>query len=369
MKQFKVLLDNEYLGQVPISNKVTVANLKDYSRNVIIHNKKDPKEYVTDIYLEPKNKLDLTKIQDNLVLSPYFHLFTDPYLHIYRPIPVGTNFLDLPSDMKRYLINLVEPVQALELCKTVQCNWEHLLNLNYDFITQGFAPGNSVEEKFRYLANRVSKNIQTTPEIIFIHFEGIPLGKQRFYEYNDKQDEDDMEDAINDRRMIMKTIITGLSKHPAVEWVRQDDYNAWIKVKDSSKLPTRFTEDSKERHRKTLTGFEMYDYPLVRLENVKLASTADYPGTVNITPDVIKNMILKLTDDLYINTANIDQAAEDIQLDWNNYDTIPEYNVYTMMKEGYNRSEAEVFSRATFKSGTFSQNLEKLYNFKVDKYF
>jgi len=381
MKHFKVLLDDRHLGEVPTAATATVANLKDYGKSVIKYNKKNSADYLTDIYLEPKNKLDLSQIKDELVLGPYFHLFTDPHLHI-RHISNETNFMDLPSDMKKYLINFVEPNQALELCKTVKCNWEHLLNINYDFVTQGFAPGNSAEEKFKYLAARVSKNInlKDTPDIIFIHFSGIPLGKQRFsvYSNRDQEDEDAMRETIEYRRETRDVIIGELSKHPAVEWLRQDDHNVWVKVIRDYDLPYEFegklTGIGDVKHRQIWRDIDTYDYPSVRANVVRDFTEQEYPGNIDINIDVLKSMIRKLAhvpeyegDEL--NSDSINQDAEEYMREESEYDAIPEYNVYTMMRDGFTRSEAEAFTRAIFKSGNFSQNLEEMYDFDVDEYF
>jgi len=296
MKHIKVLLDDRFLGATPIDPVNTISNLKEYGKSVVKHYNMNPNDYITDIYLDAKNKLDLTQISDDLVLGPHLNLFTDPHLHVHK---IGANYTNLPPDMKRYLINYVEPIQALELCKTVQCNWEHLLNINYDFVTQGFAPSGNHEQKFRYLAQRVSKNINTNPSIIFIHFNGTPLGKVRFLNINKDRadivddDDEDILDMVNERVLTMKSIVNTLSQDPNVEWVQQDDHNTWARIINPDRLPNEIAGEPAEaggqRYRRILRDNDMYDYPSVRIKNIKTFSPEiQYPGIVNITPDVIK---------------------------------------------------------------------------------
>ena len=86
MKNIKVLLDDKFLGTTPIDPVNTISNLKEYGKTVVKHYNMNPDDYVTDIYLDSKNKLDLTQISDDLVLGPHLHLFTDPHLHVHRNI-------------------------------------------------------------------------------------------------------------------------------------------------------------------------------------------------------------------------------------------------------------------------------------------
>lgn len=275
--------------------------------------------------------------------------------------------------MKRYLIEQLEPIQALELCKTVTCDYDKLLNINYDFVTQSFAPGNTSQEKFIYLASRVSKNINNDPEIIFVHFNGRPMGTKRFYQI-DEADKDN-EDIRHDREEVMNIITSGLFNTLAVEWYYQDEHNMWIKVNRPNDLPTTFEGPLKEfngrQQQKILRGNDVYDYPSTRAEVMKIESGVEYPGVVNITNDVIKSMIYKITQLYYpknqLNSVVVNDAAEDYILDWYASDITPGYNTYMMMKDEYTRSEAEAFSNAYYRDGTFSDNLMALYGYDVDQ--
>lgn len=282
-------------------------------------------------------------------------------------------YQDLVPDIKRYIIDLVEPIQVLELCKTVKCNWKHLLNVNYDFVTQGFAAGNTAKDKFEYLATRVSKNINNQPDIIFVHFNGIPLGKVRFYQVSDEEDDSDDGYIIEDRKEKMQCVMFNLSNHPAIEWIKQDDYNLWIKVLDPNKLPHKLIcpPTGKSKHTKIFRDVDLYDYPTTRMKVIKMQTGNEYPGTVQITNEVIKSMIDKLVenDDEKINPMspdNINEEADMMMMDWNISDIINEYNVYLMMIDDYTRSEAEAFTRA-YEKGKFTDNLKRLYNFDVSR--
>ena len=131
-----------------------------------------------------------------------------------------TGFMDLPPDMKRMIIYEVDPLQTLELCKTLKCNWKKLLDINYDFVTQGFAVGNTDEEKFRYLAERVSKNMGVEqPEIIFFHQNGIPYGKKRFLVRSEEWEYEDEELKELEKEMIY--VKAGLESNSSIEWVNK----------------------------------------------------------------------------------------------------------------------------------------------------
>ena len=370
MKTIKVIVDNHLIGIVPIYPNTTIRKVKEYAEFIM-------REYGKfEMYADPQYKLDLSRIDDDLVLGPYLNSYTDPILKIYSQEQTQkAGYRNLPADVKRYLIDMVEPIQALTLCETVPCNWDHLLNINYDFVTQGVAPGNTAKEKFEYLANRVSKNTNTNnqPEIIFLHFNGIPLGDKNLHHVNFEHrdvDEDDMEDEmreiIEDRNKFRDAFINTLSGHPSVEWIRNDDYNVWVKVIDKNKLPDTFSGPTTDQsHRAIYRDNDMYDYPEKRMKNVKKGSGRNYPGTANITHDVIRDMLKKVMayeEDI----EDIEDAVNGYAADLYVYDMVPEYTVYMMMGEELTRSEAEAFSKAFYMKGSFANNLRELYGFDVD---
>ena len=276
-----------------------------------------------------------------------------------------TQYMDLPSEM---LIETVDPSEALVLLKTVKYNnWKKLLDINYDFVTQGFAVGDTNEEKFKYLAERVSKNIDNeNPEIIFTHFNGKPLGEKRFLEFHNFigsiEDEDfDYGDSYDDNKLIWKSFIDGIKQSGTTEWVRYDDNNAWIKVIDSYKLPTSF----KTGTRRIIRDVDIYDYPETRRLKIQIESGMDYPGTVNIT----KEKVLKLPEVLM--SIDPEYPIDDMLTDWifdGGY-TTKEYGVYYLMLNlGLDRTDSElvvkILTNASITSN-FSNFMEHYKNYII----
>ena len=257
----------------------------------------------------------------------------------------GGDYNKLPPDMKKYLSTFVEPLQAIELCRNLNCDWVQLLNINYDFVTQGFAPPEmNPKEKFEYLATRVSKNKGLKegelPEKIFVHYDGIPLGTESFY----NQILDDYNEyALYDRR---DHIIKTLTAIPGVE-ARQDTRNLWITVKPGTNLPDRIKID---RH---LLIADLYDYPSKRANTIYefYGKEIDYPGENNNSPEVINSMTNKLTELIEMNVDEDVENGREVEKTLINlgiYNSIPEYRVYGLMREGFTRSEAEAFRRRFF---------------------
>jgi len=381
MKNFKVFFEDKYLGNTLISPETTISHLKEYGKTITKHysSHDSVKFYITDIYPQDNTKLYLERISDDTVLKPFWNDFTDPSLVIRFNKDIELGYNKLPPDIRRYLTNLVEPIQALELCKTVTCDWERLLNINYDFVTQGFAPKHfNPEEKFRYLASKVSRNVNTNeePNVIFVHMNGVPMGKKTFL-----PELDNGEQWIYDKDD-MKFLLEGLRKSVAIEYVNQDNYNTWIKVKPNSKhlLPTEFTEyNVGQDYNRIFRGNDMYDYPqdrVVLLKNITLRSIY-YPGTINITYDVIKHTlfeIISMTEnypDIDYSVDNINEMNAELIFNYDIYLKIQtdEYLVYYMMREfSLTRSEAEVFIRANLErlnnpGLSFTDAITKLYGF------
>jgi len=389
MKNFKVFLNDDLIGTTLVSPEATIKQLKDYGISIAKHYKTEAIErYVTDIFPSPDNKLDLDQISDNTSLKPYWTSFTDPSLVIYplhgnREMEYG--YETLPVDIKKYVIDKLEPREALELCKTVKCDWKHLLNLNYDFVTQGFAPKNfNDEEKFRYLSTRISKNVNTSkePEIIFVHLNGTPLGKRTYFNIKDDPYLDNEEKLIEieERKKNMQAILDTLRESKAIDWVNQDNFNMWIKVNDKDFLPRNvrmydddllmnvyvFNEDN------GLDDF--YDYPDERIKYVD--KNIEYPGKVDITFDVIRNTIVKIMKQADNHTFSIDEINHEyvdliISFNFNTHDVTHEYIVWAMMNHGFTRSEAEVIATTNIRTEykDFVENLKRLYGFDVTKEF
>jgi len=276
-----------------------------------------------------------------------------------------TGFMDLPPDMKRMIIEESDPLQVLELCKTVKCNWKKLLDINYDFVTQGFAVGNTDEEKFRYLAERVSKNMGVEqPEIIFFHQNGIPYGKKRFLKRSEEWEYE--EEDLKELEKEMVYVKDRLENSSGVEWIKQDDNNMWIKVKRLNFLPTAFKILTESGRVKILRGNEHYDYPETRKEIVKIESGEEYPDEVLMDFDSIDLLLNKLLDGKKKTKEELDSSAKEYMLDWILWDVIPEYITYSMMKDEYNRTEGEIFSKVIKMKGSFRDNLEKLYGYNFE---
>jgi len=276
-----------------------------------------------------------------------------------------TGFMDLPPDMKRMIIDESDPLQVLELCKTVKkCNWKKLLDINYDFVTQGFAIGNNDKEKFRYLAERVSKNVDETPEIIFVHQNGIPYGKKRFLVRSEESEYE--EEDLKELEKEMIYVKDRLENSSGVEWIKQDDNNMWIKVKRLNFLPTTFEIPTESGRVKILRGNEHYDYPETRKEIVKIESGEEYPDEVLMDFNSIDLLLNKLLDGKKKTKEELDSSAKEYMLDWILWDVIPEYITYSMMKNEYNRTEGEIFSKVIKMKGSFRDNLEKLYGYNFE---
>jgi DNA polymerase III delta prime subunit len=372
-KQYKPLVN------INVERNSTIEYIKDTIKTHF-----ENKYQVLDFFINSEESLNVfhNEKYNKHDFSSVWKKLKDPFIILISK----TNFMDLPADMKKYLIERVEPLQALELCKTVKCGWKKLLDINYDFVTQGFAIGKNDEEKFRYLAERVSKNIDNEPEIVFVHFNGKPLGKTSFLKFVSRILEEEvleevLEEMIPDYEKKMKAIIKTLEESSSVDWLKQDDANMWIKVKDKENLPDRIVVKKEVGgHAAILRHNDLYDYPENRKNyNIgpqELLENYNYPGTVNINDDVIKNILFKLTEDEGLFEKSIEDQKYEIEYnamlmledDQTFFDQNKEYNVYSIMKNGYTRSEAEVFVQAanlmTFEGG-FLNGLKKIYNFTI----
>lgn len=375
-KQYKPLA-KIYLGE-----KSTIGYIKE-----TVNKHFSNKYQILDFFINPNESLNF--FQDNKYdkfdLSSVWERIDNPFIVLISK----TNFMNLPADMKKYLIEKVEPLQALELCKTVKCDWKKLLNINYDFVTQGFVDFlKTDEEKFRYLAERVSKNNENEPEIIFVHFNGKALGKKSFFKFEAKFLEEEvkaeiLEEMVPEEEEKLKGIIKALEESPAVDWLKQDDENMWIKVNDREKLPDRILVHRGQGHNTIMRDNDLYDYPdkrknysYVELENYDCCIIFDYPGTVNINTDVIKNMLIRLSEDDTLFEKSIEDQKYEIEYnammmledDRSIFDKNKAYNVYDIMKNGFTRSESEVFIEVAYlmtKEGEFLKALEQLYNFTI----
>lgn len=342
----------EYLTVKKTTNiKSIKAFLKKYNYDLIYF-------YIND---DTETKVFDTNRYDMLILESVWNKMKNPVICL----STKTGFMSLPPDMKRMIIEEVEPLQVLELCKTVKCNWKKLLDVNYDFVTQGFAVGKTDEEKFRYLAERVSKNIGVEqPEIIFFHENGIPYGKKRFLERSEEWEYE--EEELEDLRKEMIYVKTKLENTSGIEWVKQDDNNMWIKVKNPNFLPTMFEIPTESGRQKVLRGNEHYDYPETRKDIVKIENEGEYPDEVLIDFSSIDLLLGKLLDGKEKTKEYIDSFAKEYMLDWNLWNVIPEYITYSMMKDEYSRTEGEIFSTVIKMEGSFRDNLEKLYGYNFE---
>ena len=86
--RIKILLDNTYLGSVDLDSFSTFNSLLEYGGLVASHHNKTG--YVVDIYLNRDNKLDFSKLDLNMNINPYYHLFTDSYLYIHKEARILT---------------------------------------------------------------------------------------------------------------------------------------------------------------------------------------------------------------------------------------------------------------------------------------
>jgi hypothetical protein len=362
-KTILVYVDNIPQFKVPVLQNAKIREIKDYFYKIY------PNHNIR-MFLNTKTELNVfdTSKYDNMTLNSVWSQMETPVILLKTPPkPLKTpikniekpldkiieegNYNNLPNDVKKYLITYLEPIQVLELCKNLSCDWKQLLDINYDFVTQGFTPRNlNPKDKFEYLATRVSKNRNLKdgeiPEKIFVHYDGIPLGTKRFY----NQHLDDYDEYKLDG--MRKTIIKTLTSIPGVE-AREDDMNLWIKIKSGTKLPDRIVFDNKTYY------IDLYDYPDMRrkyIESVNQENNEDnnkdgegyidYPGNVIYTPEIEESMRRKLTDLIEMNVdedVENGREVEETLMNLGIYNSTPEYKVYGLMREGFTRSEAEVF--------------------------
>ena len=385
-----------YINEVPkqyflIEKKTTIYSLKKALENLA------PEEDVEiKMFVNSKNEFKVfdTNNYDNSNFESTWKHIRNPTVYLTTK---KTNFSNLPKDIKKLIIYEMSPKDALVVCKSkigFECDWQKLLDLNYDFVTQGFVLLDKPKEKFRYLAERVSKNINVTPEIIFVHFNGIPLGKKRFLEihdfdflkekYNMENIEDDIEDDIEERKNDITAIFKTLSEDKSVEWVKQDDYNMWIKVKNPDKLPNEIVGEIREsggrKYRKILRDNDLYDYP----ESRKIEG---YPGKVDLYTEVMKKTdiletikkalikILKMGyddeeeegEEINFNLKDFKDEIQEYFNEGNFDDKTREYSAYSIMRDGFTRTEAELLMKAySWKVDNFINNLKKLYGFDVN---
>jgi hypothetical protein len=154
----------------------------------------------------------------------------------------------------------------------------------------------------------------------------------------------------------------------------------WIKVINREKLPTELVVYRGQGHNTIMRDNDLYDYPYKRknykFSLIELLENYDYPGIVNINDGVIKNMLLKLTEDGELFEKSIEDQKYEIEYnamlmlddDRSIFDKNKAYNVYDNMTNGYTRSEAEIFIEVVYsmtKEGDFLKGLDKLYNFTI----
>ena len=209
----------------------------------------------------------------------------------------GCSFNQLPKDMKRYLSYFLEPIHAYEICKDIGCNWKKMLDLNYDFVTQGFAIGDTDQEKFQYLAERVSKNVEVEyPEKVFFHVGGIPI-----------------DDDVDSYKHGSKNIVS---------W--HDKYNTWCKNYD--------------------VDTSIFDIPSDRNEMMKKKGLNWKDETINVEK-MRKNLRGSLTedvgdfdDDLLLNNEFIGYVLYE-EFNSMTYN----YGIYTLMIDFYlSKGEAKI---------------------------
>ena len=348
-KKILILLNDEPKEYLLVKKNTNIKSIKSflekYNYDLIqfyINNNIETKVFDTNKY-------------DNLTLESVWKEMKKPAIYL----STKTGFMNLPPDMKRRLIEEVEPPQVLTLCETVKCDWKKLLDVNYDFITQGFTIGKTDEEKFRYLAERVSKNVGVEqPEIIFFHKNGIPLGKKMQNEIIESEDLEHIGSEI-------KYMKDELKNNSAIEWVKQDDYNMWVKVKRHDFLPTEFKIVIPPDYVTKMSNVDFYDYPETRKEIMEIENDVEYPGKVYIDKKVIKSMINKFFPDEKTK-EEMDSAAEEYKEEMDLEYVNPEYHVYTIMRDDeFSRSEAEVLAKTIKEKGSFTKNLKKLYGYKI----
>ena len=379
--------NNQLNTKLPIKADTTIGKLKlsikawlssqgidQYSLNIIFND---------GSMLNPE--FNTTTKYDQVLLSNYQDFGINLYINTLRDIvtkeETQTGYQDLPLDIKRKLIyEDVDPKGAIELCRDISCDWQKLLDEKYDFVTQGFAPQGTPEQKFKYLANRVSQNINipnnTKPEIIFVMFQGKPLGTNTFFQYERDIATEYMDDRDFERdSQTMEAIKQEFKKNPAIEWLRQDEYNMWIKVLDSTGLPDKILvkDGMNLGYRLILRDLNLYDYPSTRAEAIILETGENkYPGKVNINLDTLKSVVKKMDSD--IEPSDLDKlyqekkisfkdnkilfdrdndtmkdivkySLEDIN-DWNAINSTLPYAVSQLMQgdylDSFNRSEAEL---------------------------
>lgn len=386
-----------YLNEVPtqyllIEKKTTIYALKKALESLV-----SGEDVAIKMLVNSKNEIKVfnTNKYDNTNFESTWKHMRNPTIYLTTK-KKGTNFSNLPKDVQKMVIYEMDPKEALVVCTSqigFECDWQKLLDLNYDFVTQGFGPFTDAKEKFRYLAERVSKNINAVPEIIFVHFNGIPLGKKRFLEIRGLEDEDSpskdqiIQDEIDERKKDMEAIFKTLSKDKSVEWVKQDDYNMWIKVKNPDNLPNEILVEKQEGHlhRKVLRDIDLYDYPETRKNEMVEGS---YPGKVELytsvmnKTDILKTIKRSLTKILQLGYGD-EEEHEDEEMNFNledfkdemqEYlnegmfdDKTSEYSVYSMMQNGFTRTEAELFIKAYSRmTDDLLNNLKKMYGFDVE---
>jgi hypothetical protein len=273
------------------------------------------------------------------------------------------SYQNLPPDIKRKIAYTVEPAESLELCKTVKCDWKRLLDLNYDFVTQGFAIGSNSQEKFEYLAQKVSKNVGVdNPKIIFVHFNGIPFGKKRFFErnYDYLENEspefkaEEIETEQNYLKLEREAIIRQIQESSAVEWLKEDDYNVWISVINPDDLPKEFPVKTSES-KTVLRDNTVFDFPLERKEEIETYTEGIlYPNDSKFTDEDITQFLNTVIESLEIEDFDpedldpeeaFNEYIQEFANEGGLYNTTDSWNVFQGMLSGFPRNQAEIFAK------------------------
>lgn len=221
----------------------------------------------------------------------------------------------LNNDMRRYLSFYLEPIQAYDICKDIRCNWQKLMDSHYDFVTQGFAIGNTEKEKYKYLADRVSKNVGVDyPDIMFLHDDGKRLKTGDFIYTN-----------------IFSKIQNGKGK------LFNDKYNCWI---NSEALDFLFSKYG-------MILEDTYDNHLHR--NNMLKGKLSYSNQKINKNKIITNISASLLEGVLDVEYDVDVEKDVVISEFSKYvkyenyiDKMYNYSIYDLMTDFYiNKNEAE----------------------------
>ncbi len=122
-KNFTVVLDGKPIFLIPMYPNTTIKQIKKYFENYLKKNKFESKAYNMDIYLDEKNKLDLSNpIYNKYSLQSVWDKITDGYI-----VLITDYFANLPKDMLHLLAQQMSLSDLLNFCQT---------NIKYRFLCE-----------------------------------------------------------------------------------------------------------------------------------------------------------------------------------------------------------------------------------------